>query len=87
VALCFPALVTGLPANHGRWLFPPHLWQAFPAGSPSFKGRIVGGCSYRASAFLWARRIYSSSRYITGTIYIAIGVPFSHLFISSNLRP
>jgi hypothetical protein len=34
VAFRVPALVTGLPANYGRWLYPPRLLQALPAGLP-----------------------------------------------------
>ena len=34
MAFCFPVLVTGLPANHGRWFYPPRLSQAILAGLP-----------------------------------------------------
>jgi hypothetical protein len=51
-AFCFPVLVTGLPANYGRWLYPPRLPQAVLAGLP-FSGPLMGGCSCRASAVFW----------------------------------
>src|SRR5579859_2843598 len=81
VAFRVPALVTGLPANYGRWLFPPRLLQTPPTGC-----HFNGGCSCRVSAVLRAGRIFSSSRYITGTLLIAIRLPFVRVFIFRELR-
>jgi hypothetical protein len=53
----------------------------FPGRFSLFKGRIVGGGSCRVSAFLGAVWISLSSRFITGTLYIAIGVPNGETFI------
>jgi hypothetical protein len=64
----FAVLVTGLPANHGRWFVPPRLSQTPSVGLPCSTGPLIGGCSYRVPAFLWAGRKLSSSRYITGTV-------------------
>jgi hypothetical protein len=65
----------------GRWLFPPYL-ICRPARPVA---RFFGGFSCRASAFLLAVRNLSSSLYITGTLYVAIRVPFALLNIFSNL--
>ena len=48
--------------------------------------RFVDGCSCRASAVLRAGRILSSSRYITGTLLIAIDGPFPIVFAFIKLR-
>ncbi len=48
--------------------------------------RFFGGCSCRVSAILRAGRIFPSSRYITGTLYIAIAVPFERNFAFNNLQ-
>jgi len=49
--------------------------------------RCFGGYSRRASAILWAVRNLSSSRYITGTLYIAIGAPFVRSILFKHLLP
>ncbi len=57
MAFCFPVLVTGLPANHGRWFYPPRLSQAILAGLPpcgaASLADALAGCLLR----LWAGRI------------------------------
>ena len=63
VAFRVPALVTGLPANYGRWLNPPRLPQALPAGLPLLWRLLLPS----VCCCLRARRNSSSSRYITGT--------------------
>jgi hypothetical protein len=68
VAFHVPALVTGLPANHGRWLYPPRLSQAISAGLPLLWRLALA----ERLLFLRAGRDFPSSRYITGTPYIAI---------------
>jgi hypothetical protein len=80
ISLLILTLVTGcwsLASQHLFWsvVVPPYLEQTSPAGFPFFKGRFVGGGSCRVSAFLGAVWISLSSRFITGTLYIAIGVP------------
>jgi len=47
--------------------------------------RCFGGYSRRASAILWAVRNLSSSRYITGTLYIAIRAPFVRPILFKHL--
>ncbi len=64
VAFRVPALVTGLPANYGRWLFPPRLLQALSAGLPLLWRFALA----ERLLFLRAGRNFSSSRYITGTL-------------------
>ena len=81
VAFHVPALVTGLPANYGRWLDPPRYRRL-----SRLVCRFFGGCSCRASAVFAGSPESSSSRYITGTLYIAIGVPFVVIFIISDLQ-
>jgi hypothetical protein len=56
VAFRCPALVTGLPSNCGRWLFPSRLLQAFRPVSPC-RSRFVGGWLLPGPAILWAGRI------------------------------
>ena len=69
--ICVPALVTGLPAIMGDG----YIHRAFYRLSRPVC-HFVGGCSCRVPAVLRAGRNLSSSRYITGTLYIAIAVPF-----------
>jgi hypothetical protein len=69
----------------GRWLYPPSLLQALPAGISLFRGRSIGDCSCRASAFFGLAGVYSSSRYITGIFSVAIAVPFGLVFYFSVL--
>jgi len=81
----FPVLVTGLPANYGRWYIPPYLSQAPPTGLPSvwdrFARMLLSDCRF----FVGSPEI-SSSRYITGTLVIAIVVPFLPPFRFSQLQ-
>jgi hypothetical protein len=46
----------------------PRACRRLPRPVFPFLGPLLGGCSCRASAFLWARRIFPGSRYITGTL-------------------
>jgi hypothetical protein len=76
VAFCVPALVTGLPANYGQWLYPLRLSQAVSAGLPIVWAASLADALAERLLFLRAGRNFPSSRYITGTMYIAIPVPF-----------
>lgn len=49
------------------------------------RGRFVGGCSCRVSAAFVGWPDFSSSRYITGTLSIAIDVPFLRPCIFKDL--
>jgi hypothetical protein len=66
-------------------VFPPCLLQTIPAGHSLFEGRFVCGCSCRGVCFVWAGRTFSSSRYITGTLVVAIQLPFAIRFCFNNL--
>jgi hypothetical protein len=48
---------------------------------PLLRGRYLGGCSCRILLFFGLAGIFSSSRYITGTLDIAIHWPFQSPFI------
>src|SRR5579863_8800120 len=75
----FPVLVTGLPANHGRWYLPPYRSQALQPVS-LFWGALAG------RRFFVGSPESSSSRYITGALLIAIAVPFLVLRVFNDLR-
>ena len=51
-----------------------------------FEGRFLRFLLPSVCYFLRAGRTYSSSRYITGTLYIAIDVPFRFVIKISSLR-
>jgi hypothetical protein len=53
---------------------------------PLFRGRIFGGCSCRILLFFGLTGITSGSRYITGTLILAIDGPFVWSFIFSYLH-
>jgi hypothetical protein len=53
---------------------------------PLLKGRFVGGGSCRILLFFGLAGIFSSSRYITGTLQIAIRGPFMLVFVLNHLR-
>ena len=80
-----PALVTGLQIICGRWFFAPCHLQVLRPVIP-FEGRFVGGGSCRILLFLWLAGILSSSRFITGTFYIAIHWPFMLVRVINKLR-
>ena len=63
-----------LASQHLRTVYftVPAAW--LPAGLP-LEGRSNGGCSCRTPASLWAGRILPISRYITGTLLLALCVP------------
>jgi len=51
----FPVLVTGLPANNGRWYIPPYRSQALRPDFPSIEGRLLRMLLPDAAS-LWACR-------------------------------
>ena len=85
VAFCVPALVTGLPANYGQWLYPLRLSQAVSAGLPTVWAASLADALAERLLFLRAGRNFPSSRYITGTLSIAIPVPFLCAFRMRDL--
>ena len=67
------------------WLFPPSPIAGFPGRFSLLRAArwrllLPGVCC------LWAGRNFSSSRYITGALLIAIGMPFLHAFCFNLLR-
>ena len=86
VAFCVPALVTGLPANYGQWLDPLRLSQAVSAGLPTVWAASLADALAERLLFLRAGRNFPSSRYITGTLSIAIPVPFLLAFKMRGLN-
>lgn len=79
-------LVTGLPAESWRWLYPPRLRRLSRPVIP-FEGRFFGGGSCRASAFLagWPDLLSAPGTSLAPS-YIAIVVPFMNMFSFNNLH-
>jgi len=63
-------------------LYPPRLSQAVSTGLPLLWRLALA----ERLLFLRAGRDFPSSRYITGTFYIAIGMPFQSAFVFNRLR-
>src|ERR1700677_2437083 len=57
----------------------------FSGRYPLLRGRFVGGVSCRILLFFGLAGIFSSSRYITGILIIAIGGPFLFFIIFISL--
>ena len=62
--------------NRGRWLSPSRLLQVLPAGFPCERAASLAAGSCLVLLFFWLTGLTPDSRYITGTLYIAIDGPF-----------
>src|SRR6516165_80369 len=74
-------LVTGLPAIVAGGCFHRLVYRL-----PRLVAASCGGCSCRVSAVFAGSPEFSSSRYITGTLVIAISMPFARVFAFNHLR-